>query len=97
MKKRDKIEKALLKLIPINKAIYLGDDVFLTGMLDGADKIYGFINEDGKILVEASTTNPYSFDNMDKKDIDYIYGLSVPNIYSKIKNKQYPIIEIEQL
>ena len=66
-------------------------------MLDGSDKIYGFINENGKILVEASTTNAYPFGDMDKKDIDYIYGLSAPNIYKKIKNKEYPIIEIEDL
>jgi hypothetical protein len=34
---------------------------------------------------------------MDKEDIDYMYGLSIPNIYKKIKNKEYDIIEIDDL
>ena len=46
----------ILSYIPNEKGIYLGDDVFLTGReLDGSDKVYGFINDDGlKIETRAS-------------------------------------------
>jgi len=96
--KRKQIESALKKAIPEGKALNLGEDVFLTGELDGSDKIYGFINDEKEILVVSrGASSGYPINDMDKEDVDYIFGLSSPNILSKIKTNKYKIVSPEDL
>ncbi len=92
-----KLENALLNTIPKGKAIYLGEDIFLTDYLDGADKIYGFANVEGEIVVDAGKSSMYPIADMDKADVSYIFNSFGENIIDKIKQKKYEIIDIDDL
>ena len=89
------VDSALRKVIPEGKALDLEDDTFLTGMLDGSDKIYGFRKIDGEILVVSRGGDSYGWgiSSMDAEDADYICNTSAPNILKKIKAKEYEIVE----
>lgn len=88
---KKKLIKALAFLTE-GKGFHLGNDTFLTNYLDGADKIYGFGLEDGVLIVHDSSSG-YPVSDMDKDDLDYIFNLSAPNIYKKILNKEYEVME----
>jgi hypothetical protein len=84
--------KKLIKALDYLKegqTLHLGNDVFLTGYLDGADKFYGFTRIDGKLY--AIEDNEYPIQDMEEKDLEYIFGLSSPSIIKKISNKEYEI------
>ena len=93
---KKKLIKAL-SFLPDGQGIELGEDTFLTGMLDGSDKIYGFgRNGDEYVVIQGSTTT-YPIMDMDKEDLDYIFKFSTPNIYKKIKTASYRIEDIENI
>lgn len=92
MKNKQKLEKTLLKLLPTNNKLELGDKTFLTGYLDGSDKIYGFINYGGRIFVNGNGCI-YPISDMESGDIRYIFNLS--SIYKDILKNVYDIIELE--
>jgi hypothetical protein len=91
MKKR--LIKAL-SFLPNNQMIDLANDTFLTGYLDGSDKIYGFGRIDNEYMVITGDT-PYPISDMDKEDLQYVFRLSTPNIFANIKGACYQIINIE--
>ena len=92
---KKKLIKAL-SFLPEGQGIHLNEDVFLTGYLDGSDKIYGFAKQDGEIVViTGSSTGTYPVSDMDEEDIQYVFNLSSPNIFDKIKTSQYKIIDID--
>lgn len=87
MKKR--LIKALC-YVPEGQYVSLGDDTFLTGYLDGSEKIYGFGRLNGEIIV-ISRDGEENINYLSKEDLRYIFNLSSPNIFQKIKTYQYPI------
>jgi hypothetical protein len=88
----------LLAFLPEGQGINLLDDTFLTGMLDGSDKIYGFGKENGEIVViTGSSMFSYPVSDMDKEDLNYVFNLSSPNIFEKIKTAQYRIDDNEDI
>lgn len=99
LSKLKKVEQALSKAIPEEKALSLGEDVFLTGReLDGSDKVYGFYKSSGELnVVTRECDTGYPINQMDEEDIDYIVNNSVPNILNKIKENKYEIVEIDDL
>ena len=88
--------KRLTKLITAldylknNEQLELGNDTFLTGYLDGSEKIYGWLRYDGNLYV-ISRDGEYPIEQMGKEDIKYIFSLS--NIYEKILLKKYEIVD----
>jgi len=86
MKKLSKLINAL-NYLPNNYRLYLGNDVFLTGLLDGSDKIYGFIRLDGELFVDGG--NQYPIQDMDADDLNYIFNQS--EIFDNIIAKKYEI------
>ncbi len=93
---KKKLIKAL-SFLPDGQGIDLGEDKFLTGMLDGSDKIYGFAREGNEYVVIGSSSTNYPIRDMDKEDLDYVFKFSVPNIYNKIKTASYRIEDIENI
>ncbi len=95
LSKLKKVEQVLSKAIPEEKALSLGEDVFLTGPeLDGSDKVYGFFKSSGELnTVTRSCDTGYPVNQMDEEDIDYI----VRFILDKIKKNKYKIVEIDDL
>ena len=91
MKKR--LIKALY-YIPDGQGISLGSDTFLTGLLDGSDKIYGFGREGNNYIVIGSGGN-YPIDDLTKDDLRYIFAGS--SIYVKIKSFDYKIYDINMI
>jgi hypothetical protein len=91
MKKR--LIKALY-YIPDGQCISLGNDTFLTGLLDGSDKIYGFGREGNNYIVIANGYT-YSIDDLTKDDLRYIFAGS--SIYAKIKSFDYMIYDIDMI
>lgn len=91
MKKR--LIKALY-YIPDGQAISLGEDTFLTGLLDGSDKIYGFGREGDNYIVIGSD-GTYPIDNLTKDDLRYIFAGS--SIYVKIRSFDYKIYDINMI
>lgn len=85
MKKR--LIKALC-YVPEGQYVSLGEDTFLTGYLDGSEKIYGFGRLDGKLVV-ISRDGKYRIEDLSDEDLEYIFKLS--DIFKKIKTYQYPI------
>lgn len=81
----------VLSFLPDGQQIELGEDTFLTGMLDGSEKIYGF-GRIGDEYVVISRDGEYPIMDMDKKDLHYIFKYS--NIYDKIKKASYRISDI---
>ena len=72
--------------------IHLENDVFLTGYLDGSDKLYGFYREDNELYV-SERSGTYPINDIGKDELTYIFNLSAPNIFKKISNKEYEIID----
>lgn len=98
LSKLKKVENALSKAIPEGKALSLGEDIFLCGMLAGEDKVYGFYKLDGELnVVTREAGDGFPVNQMDKEDIDYIVNYSAPNILEKIKGNKYEIVEIEDM
>lgn len=98
--KTNNMKKRLIKALshlPEGQGIQLGNDTFLTGMLDGSDKIYGFGKIDGLIRVLNGSDDGYSIDDIDKEDLSYIFNYSSPNIYKKIVSSQYRITDIDMI
>ena len=89
----NKVESALKKAIPEGKSLDLGEDVFLTGMLDGSDKIYGFRKIDGIILVvsRGGNSDGWGISSMDAEDADYICNCSP--VLKNIKDNKYEIVD----
>lgn len=87
----------VLQFLPDGFGIDLGKDTFLTGYLDGSDKIYGFGREGDDIVVITGRKFNYRISDMDKPDLDYIFNLSAPNIYKKIKRGEYEVVEIDYI
>ena len=85
MKKR--LIKALV-YVPEGQYVSLGEDTFLTGYLDGSEKIYGFGRLDGNLVV-ISRDGEYRIEHLEDADLEYIFKLS--DIFKKIKTYQYPI------
>ncbi len=85
MKKR--LIKALV-YVPEGQYVSLGKDTFLTGYLDGSEKIYGFGRLDGELVV-ISRGGEYRIEHLEDEDLEYIFKLS--DIFKKIKTYQYPI------
>ena len=94
MKKR--LIKALCYL-PEGQGIELGEDTFLTGMLDGSNKIYGFGKINGKIIVLNGSCGGYPISDIDMEDLRYIFNYSAPNIFNKIKEFKYRIYDIDMI
>lgn len=89
--KLKQIEIALNKAIPEGKSLYLGNDTFLTGELDGSDKIYGFSKLDGELfVVSRQCSDGYPLSELDSDDVDYM----MPSILKKIKEGKYEIVKI---
>ena len=86
MKKLSKLINAL-NYLPNNYRLYLGNDVFLTGLLDGSDKIYGFIRLDCELFVDGG--NQYPIQDMDADDLNYIFNQS--EMFDNIIAKKYEI------
>jgi hypothetical protein len=84
---KKKLIKALC-YVPEGQYVSLGDDTFLTGYLDGSDKIYGFGKLDGRLVV-ITRDGEYSIDNIGDDDLKFMFKFS--NIFEKIKTYQYPI------
>lgn len=61
------------------EGIDLGNDVFLTGMCDGSDKIYGFGLLDGEYYVSGSS-GPYRIGCLEYDDFTYIVSCVLPHI-----------------
>ena len=80
----------VLSFIPEGQYVYLENDVFLTGYLDGSDKIYGFGRLNGEFVVIGDS--PYPIDNLTNDDLSFIFKSS--EIYSNIKNARYRIKDI---
>lgn len=98
LSKLKQVERALNKAIPEGKALDLGEDVFLCGMLAGEDKVYGFYKSSGELnVVTRGCDTGYPVNEMEKEDIDYIVNYSAPNILNKIKENKYEIVEIDDL
>lgn len=98
LSKLKQVESALNKAIPEGKGLNLGEDVFLCGLLAGEDKVYGFFKEDGALyVVTRESSRGFPVNEMEKDDIDYIVGLSAPNILKKIKSNKYQIVEINEI
>jgi len=85
MKKR--LIKALC-YVPEGQYVSLGDDTFLTGYLDGSEKIYGFGRLDGELVV-ISRDGEYRIEDLEDEDLEYMFELS--HIFEKIKTFKYPI------
>lgn len=90
---KKKLIKALC-YIPEGQYVSLGDDTFLTGLLDGSEKIYGFGRLNGELVV-INSNSEYPIDGLTTGDLRYIFNLSSPNIYEKIKTYQYFIEHID--
>ena len=78
----------MLCYVPEGQYVSLGEDTFLTGYLDGSEKIYGFGRLDGKLVV-ISRDGEYRIEDLEDKDLEYIFKLS--KIFDKIKTYQYSI------
>ncbi len=89
---KKKLIKAL-QFLPDGFGIDLGEDTFLTGYLDGSDKIYGFGRDGDDIIVIAGTMFNYPIGDMDKPDLKYIFNLS--DIYEKILRGEYEVVDID--
>jgi len=88
MKMLNRLKKAIY-YVPKGQFISLGEDTFLTGYLDGSDKIYGFGKNDDGDYVIVTRDGEQPFDVLTKNDLTYIFNLS--HIFNKIKNFEYPI------
>ena len=91
MKKR--LIKALYYLNE-GEGISLDNDTFLTGLLDGSEKIYGFARLDNLIVVLNGSSN-YSIDYLTGNDLSYIFKHSL--IYDNIVGRIYDIKKIEEI
>ena len=98
MAKIAKLKKAL-NFLQEGEGIYLENDIFLTGKeLDGSDKVYGFIKtKDNLLVVTREASDGYPVVDMDKEDLNYIFNLSAPNIFNKINNKEYEIVDSKEV
>ena len=93
MTNREKLVKRLLTVIPLNHRLELGNDTFLTGYLDGSDKIYGWVNIDNTIYVETRD-GICDMDIMEKADISYVFNSS--SIYENIGKGVYECEELDE-
>lgn len=89
------LNKLIIALSTLNneERLSLDNDTFLTGFLDGSDKIYGWFKLDDNLYVE-SRDGEYPIEDMEKEDISYIFGLS--GIYKKIINKEYNVDNLDE-
>jgi len=97
MKMRNKMINDLTKLlgyIPLNKGIYLGNDVFLIGELDGSDKVYGFINDGELKVITRECGSGYPINQMDIEDLDYLFGSCISD---RLSSKSYEIVEMDEV
>lgn len=85
----------VLSFLPEGQGIYLGNDVFLTGLLNGSDKIYGFAKINGEYMVVTSDTE-YPINDMDDVDIKFVFHGN-PCIYDKITTASYRIDDFENI
>ena len=88
-----RLENAL-KFLPVGQYVTLDGDTFLTGLLDGSDKVYGFGRDEAGYCVMGSG-DPYPLSDLTKEDLSYIFKYSIPNIYEGIRNAKYFIEFIE--
>jgi len=88
-----KLIKALYYLKE-GEAISLDNDIFLTGLLDGSDKIYGF-GRLSNLLVVLNGSSNYSIDYLTGDDLNYIFKHSL--IYDNIVGRIYDIKKIEEI
>jgi len=69
----------------------LGNDRFLTGYLDGADKIYGFAKEDGEFVVIGSESSSYPIGELTKGDLRFIIETFIDGF------DEYEIVKIKYI
>lgn len=83
-----------LTYLPEGKGIHLESDVFLCGLLDGSDKLYGFKREDGELLVQTRECGyGYPVSQMDKGELDYMFKLSP--VFQKIRDREYRAVQLD--
>jgi hypothetical protein len=92
----DDLKKAL-SYLKNGKGIDLGEDTFLVGKeLDGSDKCYGFYKEEGEIFaVTRECSSGFRINEMDYEDFEYMFNGS--NVFNKIKEKNYSIVNSEEI
>jgi hypothetical protein len=90
---KKKLIKALYYLKE-GEAISLDNDTFLTGLLDGSDKIYGFGRLNNLLVVLNGSSN-YSIDYLTGDDLNYIFKHSL--IYDNIVGRIYDIKNLEEI
>lgn len=91
--------KNALSFLKDGQGITLEEDTFLvSGGLDGSDKCYGFIKEDGKLLCRTrECSDGYPINDMDKDDLNYIFNQS--KIFTKIEasGKGYNVVDSDEV
>ncbi len=98
LSKLKKLEQALNKAIPEGKALSLGEDIFLTGLLAGEDKVYGFFKKDGELkVVTREAADGFPVSDMDRADIDFIFFSFPPTVFTKIQKEEYEIVEADEM
>ena len=92
----DDLKKALAYLKD-GKGIDLLEDTFLVGKeLDGSDKCYGFFKEGGELFaVTRECSGCFPINQMDYEDFEYMFNGS--NVFKKIKEKKYSIVNSEEI
>jgi hypothetical protein len=93
MKNKEKLERALSKVISKNYKLELGEDTFLSGLFDGSDKVYGFINYNGNIIVKTRG-GKIKVSELENGDIRYIFNQSL--IYNKIVGNEYSMYKLDE-
>ena len=85
-----------LSYLKEGEGVDLEGDVFLvTGGLDGSDKCYGFVHNNGELLaITRGCPDGYPISDMDKDDLNYMFSGS--DIFEKIKAKKYSIVDEEE-
>ena len=93
------MKKKLIKMLTFlndGEGLDLAEDTFLIGACDGSDKIYGFTNRGGDLLVVTrGCSDGYPVKDMDKEDLDYMFKGS--SISKKIEKKEYEIVDADDI
>lgn len=100
--KKDNTELGLLRsaidFLQEGEGIELGSDTFLvTGGLDGSDKCYGFIRDNGELLcVTRQCSDGYPIASMEFEDLDYIF---TSGIIKKLEatGKGYKVVDADDI
>lgn len=97
-KARIKQLESILSFLKEGEGIELGVDTFLvTGGLDGSDKCYGFIRDNGELLcVTRQCSDGYPITQMESGDLNHIFTSEIIKKL-KVTGKGYNVVDGEDV